>query len=45
LVSEIYLFGYKNNFVKIRASRPKEGETQNKAFAGLLAELDAHFSK
>jgi hypothetical protein len=45
LVSEIYLFGYKNNFVKIRATRPKEGGTENKALAGLLAELDTHFSK
>ena len=45
LVSEIYLFGYKNNFVKIRASRPKDAGTENKAFAGLLAELDTHFSK
>lgn len=45
LVSEIYLFGYKNNFVKIRATRPKAGGTENKAFADLLAKLDTHFSK
>jgi hypothetical protein len=45
LVSEIYLFGYKNNFVKIRATRPKQADAENKAFADLLAKLDTHFSR
>jgi len=46
LTSEIYLFGYQNNFIKIRASRSKDaGETANKALAKLLAEIDTLFSK
>lgn len=45
LVSEIYLFGYRDNFVKIRATRPKAESAENRAFAGLLAKLDNHFSK
>jgi hypothetical protein len=43
--SEIYLFGYQNNFIKIRATRPKsDGKTENKEFANLLAEIDTMFS-
>ena len=45
LASEIYLFGYRNNFIKIRATRLKEGGAENKAFTDLLAKLDAYFSK
>lgn len=44
LISEIYLFAYKNNFVKIRASRPKANE-KNKAVETFMLKLDAHFSK
>lgn len=46
MTSEIYLFGYNNNFIKIRATRPKEAEgTVNKALANLLAAFDEMFSK
>ncbi len=46
LTSEIYLFGYKNDFIKIRATRPmNEDKTENKAISKLLAEIDALFSK
>lgn len=46
LTSEIYLFTYKNHFIKIRATRPKEsGEPGNKELAKLLAEIDTLFSK
>ena len=46
MTSEIYLFGYNNNFIKLRATRPKEAEgTVNKALAKLLAALDETFSK
>lgn len=46
MTSEIYLFGYNNNFIKIRATRPKEAEgTVNKALANLLAAFDETFSK
>ena len=44
--SEIYLFGYNGNFIKIRATRPmskKGGE--NVAVNNLLKEIDALFSK
>ena len=45
LTSEIYLFGFQNNFVKIRATRPKiEGETANAAVAALFAEIDGLFA-
>jgi hypothetical protein len=43
--SEIYLFSYKNNFIKIRSTRPKsEKGTENKAILNLLAELDKIFA-
>jgi hypothetical protein len=42
--SDLYLFGYKNNFIKIHATRPK-GSADNKAFASLLAAMDNLFSK
>lgn len=45
LVSEIFIFPYKNNFVKIRASRPKEKEKNNKTFEAFLSEIDTYFSK
>lgn len=46
VTSEIYIFGYQNNFIKIRATRPKEEDkTENKAVADLLAAIDALFSK
>ena len=44
--SEIYLFGYQNNFVKIRATRPQsETAAENKAMTTLLSEIDKLFSK
>lgn len=44
--SEIYLFPYKNNFIKIRATRPnRDSGKQNEAVAKLLGELDTLFSK
>lgn len=43
LVSEIFLFPFKNNFLKIRASRPKEIE-KSVVFQAFLAEVDAYFS-
>jgi hypothetical protein len=46
MTSEIYLFGYNNNFIKIRATRPKAAEgTTNAALVKLLATLDTMFSK
>ncbi len=42
--SEIYLFGYQNHFIKIRATRLK-AETENKAMTDLLAKIDGLFSK
>lgn len=46
LTSEIYLFGYDNNFIKIRATRPKEEVgAENKALADLLSAIDTLFSK
>ena len=42
--SEIYLFGYQNNFVKIRATRP-QSEGDNKALTTLLSKIDAMFAK
>lgn len=45
LTSEIYIFGRKNKFIKIRATRPRdENETGDKMVADLLKELDAFFS-
>jgi hypothetical protein len=44
LASEIYLFGYKGNFIKIRATRLKEN-TESEMLANLLATMDALFSK
>lgn len=44
--SEIYLFSYKNNFIKIRATRPKsDNGAENKAFMNLLAEIDKLFAQ
>lgn len=46
LTSEIYIFAHQNRFIKIRATRPRDkDESGNKAFANLLAEIDAMFSK
>jgi hypothetical protein len=43
--SEIYLFSYNNNFIKIRSTRPRaENGAENKAFTNFLAELDAVFA-
>jgi hypothetical protein len=45
LDSEIYLFGHKNKFVKIRSTRPKaENGAENKALVALLAKLDNLFA-
>ncbi len=46
VVSEIYLFGYKNNFIKIRSTRPldKPGE-KNEAIVKLFSAIDTVFSK
>ncbi len=44
--SEIYLFGYQNNFIKIRATRPKaKNNAENKVFTSFLAEIDKLFSE
>jgi hypothetical protein len=44
--SDIFLFGYKNNFVKIHSTRPSAvGATTDKNFANLLAAMDKLFSK
>ena len=44
--SEIYLFSYKNNFIKIRATRPKAvNGAENKALVELLAAIDKMFAK
>jgi len=46
LTSEIYLFSYQNDFIKIRATRSREDDKiENKAVSKLFAELDALFSK
>lgn len=43
--SEVYLFTYKKNFIKIRATRRKDLEgVENKAVASLMSELDRLFS-
>ncbi len=45
LTSEIYLFGFENHFIKIRASRLYEDEnTKNEAVETLLAEMDKLFA-
>jgi len=43
--SEIYIFGYKNNFIKIRSTRPKTEGAANAALAELLAEIDKMFAQ
>jgi len=44
--SEIYLFSYNNNFIKIRSTRPKsENGTENKVLTSFLAEIDKLFAK
>jgi len=45
LASEIYIFGHKNRFIKIRATRSRNNnESGDKMVAELLAELDTFFS-
>lgn len=44
--SEIYLFGYNNNFIKIRATRPASADgAENKVLMSLLAEIDKIFAR
>jgi hypothetical protein len=44
--SEIYLFGYQDNFIKLRATRPKSKEgAENKATKTLLAAIGKMFSQ
>jgi hypothetical protein len=44
--SEIFIWGYQNNFIKIRATRKAEKDmAYSKEFTALLAELDKLFSK
>ncbi|MGB7202725.1 MAG: hypothetical protein WBD16_10695 [Pyrinomonadaceae bacterium] len=46
VASDIFIWGYQNHFVKIRATRKAEKEMVNsKIFTVLLAELDKLFSK
>ena len=45
LVSEIYVFSYKDHLFKIRASRPKSKEKDNKTLENFFSGLDEHFSK
>lgn len=45
LVSEIYVFSYKDHLFKIRASRAKSKEKDNKALENFLSQLDTQFSK
>lgn len=45
LDSEIYLFGYNNNFIKIRSTRPAADGADNKALLALLVEIDKLFAK
>lgn len=42
MASEVYIFGYKNNFIKIRATRPKNNE-KSQELNNLLAEFDSIF--
>lgn len=45
VVSEAYILGHKNHFIKIRATYPNvEGETENKALADLLVQLEKMLS-
>jgi len=45
LTSEIYIFGNKNRFIKIRATRPRDkNEIGDKMVADLLKEIDLFFS-
>lgn len=44
LASEIFVFSDKDNFVKIRSSRPKAADP-NKTVEAFLAAIDAHFAK
>lgn len=45
LTSEIYIFGNKNRFIKIRATRPRDdNEDGDKMVADLLKEIDAYFT-
>jgi hypothetical protein len=42
VISEAYILGHKNHFIKVRATYPKvEGETENKALADLLLKLES----
>jgi hypothetical protein len=43
MVTEVYIFGYKNNFIKIRATRPKDAE-KSVDLNNLLAEFDSMFA-
>lgn len=43
--SEIFIFGYKNNFIKIMATRPKSKNGENKSLIKLLAAIDKMFAK
>ena len=43
MASELYIFGYKNNFIKIRATRPKSA-VNSRELANLLAEIDTVFA-
>ncbi|MDH3531183.1 MAG: hypothetical protein OEQ28_16610, partial [Acidobacteriota bacterium] len=46
LTSEIYIFGYDNDFIKLRATRAEEIEgLQNRAITDLFAALDKLFTK
>ena len=45
IVSEIYVFSYKDHLFKVRASRSKSKENNNKALDKLFSELDSRFSK
>jgi hypothetical protein len=45
VASEIYIFGHRNRFIKIRATRLRDkNETGNKMVADLLKEIDTFFS-
>ncbi len=45
LTSEIFLFGYKNHFIKFRATRPqKDDESDNKALAAFWKAMDELFA-
>ncbi|MBC7899832.1 MAG: hypothetical protein H7070_07225 [Saprospiraceae bacterium] len=46
LNSDIYLFPYKNNFIKLRVTRPASTDkTMDESFANLLYEIDSLFTK